>query len=59
MCARSRMNEVFHVERVLFSKMHFLVGDDKHVIVQVFSRFEKGSSGLVMSILARRTVSPK
>ena len=38
-CVRSRMNEVSQVERFLFSKIHFLVKDDKHVIVQVFARF--------------------
>ena len=45
---RSHMNEVSQVERFLFSKIHFLVRDDKHVIVQVFARFGK-ISGLVWS----------
>ena len=45
---RSHMNEVSQVDRFLFSKIHFLVRDDKHVIVQVFARFGK-MSGLVWS----------
>ena len=47
-CVRSRMNEVSQVERFLFSKIPFLVRDDKQVIVQVFARFGK-ISGLVWS----------
>ena len=47
-CVHSRMNEVSQVERFLFSKIHFLVRDDKHVIVQVFVRFGE-ISGLVWS----------
>ena len=34
------------VKRFLFSKLHFLVGDDKHVIRQVFARLGK-MSGVV------------
>ena len=45
---RSRINEVSQVERFLFSKTHFLVRDDKRVIVQVFARFGE-ISGLVWS----------
>ena len=45
---RSRMNEVSQVERFLFSKINFLIGDDKHVIVQVFARFGE-ISGIVWS----------
>ena len=30
-CVRSRMNEVSQVERFFFSKIHFLVKDNKHV----------------------------
>ena len=45
---RSHMNEVSQVERFLFSKIHFLVRDDKHVIMQVFARFGE-ISGLVWS----------
>ena len=45
-CVHSRRNEVSQVERFLFSKIHFLVRNDKHVIVQVFARFGE-ISGLV------------
>ena len=40
--------EVSKVERYLFSKKHFLVKDDKHVILQVYARFWK-MPGLVWS----------
>ena len=36
-CVGSRMNEVSQVKKFLFSKIQFLVRDDKHVIVQVFA----------------------
>ena len=42
------MNEVSQVERYLFSKVHFLVRDNKHVVVQVYAQFWK-ISGLVWS----------
>ena len=38
-CVHSRMNEVSQVETFLFSKIHFLVMDGKHVIMQGFSLF--------------------
>ena len=36
-CVGSRMNEVSQVKKFLFSKIQFLVRDDKHVIVQVLA----------------------
>ena len=58
---RAFTHEVSQVDIILFSKLHFLVRDDKNVIVQVFAGFWKyqGLFGLVMGILARHTVSPK
>ena len=59
----SLRKKVFQVERILFSKLQFLVRDDKHVMVQVFARFGK-ILGFVWSrhkylIFDRLTVSPK
>ena len=45
-CVASRKNEVSQVERFLFSKLHFWVRDDKHVIVQGSAQFEKISGFL-------------
>ena len=35
----SHMSKVSKVETFLFSKIHFLVRDDKHEIMQVFAGF--------------------
>ena len=40
-CVCSRMNEVSHESRDFFFKIQFLLRDDKHVIMLIFSRIEQ------------------
>ena len=48
-CVRSLMNGVSHIGRFLFSKIQFLVRDDKHVVMLVFAQFGKISGRVWLS----------